>query len=60
MRAFVEQGGGCRATYFNRAKRLRPPADPPRIVLANSPPSLDGPLDLLSLLPQRHRGLGHG
>jgi hypothetical protein len=61
-RAFVEQGGGCRATYFNHAKRLRPAADPPRIVLTGSAPSMssDMPLDLLDLLRQRHRGLGHG
>ena len=33
VRAFAEQGGGSRATYFRYAKLLEPPAAPPRIVL---------------------------
>jgi hypothetical protein len=34
-RAFVERGLGCRATYFNHAKRLRFHEDVPRLQLAN-------------------------
>ena len=64
-RAFTERGGGCRATYYNHAKRLRPAAEPPRIALSSPPPSPsdppdDAPLDLMELLRRRHRGLGRG
>jgi hypothetical protein len=31
--AFVKQGGGCRATYFNHARKLPPPANAPSILL---------------------------
>jgi hypothetical protein len=58
--AFVEQGGGCRATYFNHARRLRAPADVPKIVLAHSIPPSDELLDLMELLRRRHGGLGQG
>jgi hypothetical protein len=60
VKAFVAQGGGCRATYFNHARRLRPPAGVPNIVLTNSPPSLDEPIDLTDLLRRRYGGLGQG
>jgi hypothetical protein len=33
VQAFVEQGGGSRATYFRYAKTLLPPAEPPRLHL---------------------------
>jgi hypothetical protein len=59
-RAFVERGGGCRATYFNHAKRLRPPAGVPKFKLTNSAPPPDGPFDLVELLKRRHGGLGMG
>ena len=38
IEAFIRAGGGSRATYFNHARKLRPKAEPPRIVLENSPP----------------------
>lgn len=59
-KAFVEHGGGCRATYFNHAKRLRPVAGVPKLILAHSGPPSDEPLDLMDLLRRRHGGLGHG
>jgi hypothetical protein len=40
-RAFVAQGGGCRATYFNHTRKLRPAVEPPRIVLTASAPARD-------------------
>jgi hypothetical protein len=33
--AFVAQGGGCRATYFNHARKLAPPVPLPTIALAS-------------------------
>lgn len=42
-RAFVQAGGGCRATYFNHARKLRPIVDPPRIVLKNPMPDVSVP-----------------
>ena len=59
IEAFIRAGGGSRATYFNHARKLRPKADPPRIVLANSPPK--APKDALieealARLLQRRRG----
>src|SRR5262249_8589250 len=33
VRAFVASGGGCRATYYHHARKLRPPTDVPPIVL---------------------------
>jgi hypothetical protein len=60
VKAFVEQGGGCRATYFNHARRLKPPLGVPKIGLANSAPPQDEPFDLMDLLRQRHGGMGQG
>lgn len=61
VKAFVAQGGGCRATYFNHARRLRPEVEPPRIALKNHTPALElPPFDLMDLLRQRHGGLGNG
>lgn len=37
-RAFIERGGGCRATYYNLAKLLQGPVTPPQMILDNSPP----------------------
>lgn len=60
VKAFVEQGGGCRATYFNHARQLRPAAEPPRIMLDNTAPPAEAPFDLIDMLRQRHHGLGNG
>ena len=62
VRAFVEGGHGCRATYFNHVKRLPSPTDAPKIVLANRPPPLVPvkAADLIELLRRRFGGLGQG
>ena len=39
VRAFIALGGGSRATYFNHAKKLGKPKDPPRIFLKSLPPT---------------------
>jgi hypothetical protein len=60
--AFVERKLGCRATYFNHAKRLRPQEEVPRIELVNhvppEPPARQEPL--LEILKRRHKQVGHG
>src|SRR6516165_5964653 len=33
VQAFIAAGAGCRATFYHYARKLRPPADVPRIVL---------------------------
>jgi hypothetical protein len=43
-RAFVEAGGGCRATYYNLARQLQAPAAAPCIVLAGRPAQQGGDL----------------
>jgi hypothetical protein len=60
VRAFVESGHGCRATFFNRAKRLRPTAAAPRILLQNTrPPECPQPQpDILDILRRRSGQLG--
>jgi hypothetical protein len=59
-RAFVALGGGCRATYFNHAKQLRPAVVPPPLVLANPAPPRETCVDLVELLRRRQMGLGYG
>jgi hypothetical protein len=60
VKAFEQQGGGCRATYYNHAQRLKPPQGVPKIALTSSAPGVDEPLDLMELLRQQHGGLGRG
>ncbi len=61
VRAFIDQGGGCRATYFNHARKLQPPAEPPNIDLAANQTGVDeGGTDLLGMLRRRHGLLGNG
>ncbi len=58
VRAFIERGGGCRATYYNQARKLRPPVAPPKIRLHRRPPGravLDQ--SLLDLLRRRFAGM---
>src|SRR5260370_18424149 len=38
VRAFVQSGAGCRASYFHHAKKLRPVAPPLQIPLAHAAP----------------------
>jgi hypothetical protein len=59
-RAFTARGGGCRATYFNHARHIRPAEEPPRIVLTSKPPGHEAQGNLMDLLRQRYRGLGNG
>ncbi len=60
VRAFIEHGGGCRATYYNHAKRLGQPLELPKIRLHNRP-SDRRPADasLLDLLRRRFGILGN-
>ena len=62
VRAFIDGGGGCRATYFYHARKLRPTTDVPKIVLAHkTPPAEDLPLpDHLDDLRRRYGRLGNG
>ncbi len=59
VRAFIEQQGGCRATYYNHAKRLGRPLELPDIPLDNPPPDRT-PCDvsLLDLLRRQFGFLG--
>src|SRR5262249_23344234 len=41
VQAFIAVGGGCRATYYHYARKLRPRADVPRIVLHMTPPTAE-------------------
>jgi hypothetical protein len=61
-RAFVAAGFGCRATYFNRAKQLRPPKKISRIELTRTgPPTTTTAAEtLIEILKRRHKGLGQG
>lgn len=38
VHAFITSGGGCRATYFNHAKRLKATANVPMVRLKRSAP----------------------
>ncbi len=58
-RAFVERGGGCRATYFNHARKLRASSRAPEILLGGVPPGRAKPdVNLLELLGRRFGNLG--
>jgi hypothetical protein len=60
VQAFIAAGAGCRATYFNHAKKLHAPSARPSIVLTNRPPkqSFSQP-DVLALLRKRFREVGN-
>jgi hypothetical protein len=62
VRAFVQSGAGCRASYFRHAKKLQRLADKPKIALAQTAPPADmGPHgDHLGLLRRRFGRLGNG
>jgi hypothetical protein len=62
VRAFVQSGAGCRASYFRHARKLRPRADTPKILLTRTTPPADadpspGHLDQLR---RRFGRLGNG
>ena len=62
VQAFIAAGGGCRATYYHHARKLRPPADVPRIQLTcKIPPHTDRAIpDHLDDLRRRYGRLGNG
>ena len=62
VKEFIAAGGGCRATYFNHAKKLSAgQAAVPKLVLKGQPPVLSQPgMDFLSRLRQRYGDLGNG
>jgi len=53
----VGQEGGCRATYYNHAKKLGPSVELPNIRLNNQPPEQTA-ANLLDLLRRRFGMLG--
>src|SRR5262249_19559996 len=61
VRAFVQSGAGCRATYYHHAKKLHPLAGRPHVPLAHTTPPADAvlPADHLDKL-QRRFGSGSG
>jgi hypothetical protein len=62
VRAFVAAGGACRATYFHHARKLRPRADVPRVMLLQTaPPAMEIPApNHLEDLRRRFGQLGNG
>ena len=62
VRAFVDAGFGCRASYFNQAKKLRPHEGTSAIKLRHSsPPEEVKPhADILDILRRRSRPMGNG
>jgi hypothetical protein len=62
VRAFVQSGAGCRATYFRYAKRLQPAVAPPPLRLAQTAPPAESRLDAdhLDTLRRRFGELGRG
>jgi hypothetical protein len=62
VRAFVQSGAGCRASYFRYAKKLQPPAIHPKIALSQTTPPLEDIAlrDHLDQLRRRFGRLGNG
>jgi hypothetical protein len=65
VRAFVESGAGCRATYFRHARKLHRADRSPKIMLTASPPMTTPeeaaiPCDHLDRLRRRFGRLGDG
>ena len=62
VQAFVRSGAGCRATYFNHAKKLQAPQRAPKIQLTQTAPPAETVLDsnYLDGLRQRFGKLGNG
>jgi hypothetical protein len=62
VQAFIAAGGGCRATYYHHARKLRPSTDVAKMVLtAKAPPVEDMPLpNHLDDLRRRYGRLGNG
>jgi hypothetical protein len=61
VNVFIERGHGCRATYFNLARKLPPLVEPDRLTLNGAPSAVRKPLEeLTELLKKRHGRLGRG
>jgi hypothetical protein len=67
VRAFVQLGAGCRASYYRHARKLRSVEKPPKILLTQaSSPSVEKAqmntpqVDLLDRLRRRFGSLGNG
>jgi hypothetical protein len=62
VRAFVAAGAGCRATYYQHARRLQPPTrtPTPNIVLMHTTPPTESSADHLDQLRRRFGRLGNG
>src|SRR5262249_34095595 len=62
VRAFVQAGAGCRASYFRHAQKLRSRVDAPRIKLTHTTPPAHAvaQADHLDQLRRRFRRLGNG
>jgi hypothetical protein len=59
--AFVEAGHGCRASYFNLAKKLTPCVESPQVTVRGQRPEAEKPLlEILDVLAKRYGGLGTG
>jgi hypothetical protein len=62
VRAFIAAGAGCRATYFQQARKLQPLANVPKLALTHTAPpaaELSAP-DHLDDLRWRYGRLGNG
>ena len=60
VRAFIQSGAGCRATYFHHAKKLKPPKDRPKLLLLHKSPPPDPDSTYLERLRKRFGELGNG
>jgi hypothetical protein len=62
VQAFIQRGLGCRATYFNYAKKLRPSIEVPYIVLSTCVPPKPGatPETAIDILRRRGKNFGYG
>jgi hypothetical protein len=62
VQAFVAARAGCRATYYQYARRLQPPTPPQQMVLSRTTPPIEAvpSQDYLDQLRQRFGQLGNG
>jgi hypothetical protein len=66
VRAFVQSGAGCRASYFRHAQKLRSVERPPKILLTHTSPPQDEAMPAsakgnhLDRLRRRFGHLGNG
>jgi len=60
VQAFLAAGGGCRATYYHYARKLRPVADVLPILLAQKTPPTANTSDHIHDLRRRYGRLGNG